>query len=126
MVHVASSWRSRGDEAKGRWVDAIGRIGLFYPNFVVFIVLGPRGNLVFWLVLAVLKPNRIIRMYTDANCSSFHLRSSSYGLDMTHIESVISLAPNPGRPAKEWGRPVPPWVGWVQAFCHVLSPCHII
>jgi hypothetical protein len=26
------------------------------------------------LLLAVLKPNRIIRKRTDANCSSFHLR----------------------------------------------------
>jgi hypothetical protein len=25
-------------------------------------------------LLAVLKPNRIIRKYTDANCTSFHLR----------------------------------------------------
>jgi hypothetical protein len=26
------------------------------------------------VLLAVLKPNRIIHEYTDANCSSFHLR----------------------------------------------------
>jgi hypothetical protein len=26
------------------------------------------------MLLAVLKPNRIIRKHTDANCSSFHLR----------------------------------------------------
>jgi hypothetical protein len=49
MVHVASLWRSRGDEAEDRWVDATGYIGLFDPNFAVFIVLGPRGILVFWL-----------------------------------------------------------------------------
>jgi hypothetical protein len=48
-----------------------------------------------------------------------HLRSSSYRLNMTHVESVILLAPNLGRPA-------PPWVGWAWAFCHVISPCHII
>jgi hypothetical protein len=48
-----------------------------------------------------------------------HLRSSSYRLNMTHVESVILLAPNLGRPA-------PPWVGWARAFCHVISPCHII
>jgi hypothetical protein len=46
MVHVASSWRSRGDEAKDGWVDAMGCIGLFYPNFVVSIVLSHKGNLV--------------------------------------------------------------------------------
>jgi hypothetical protein len=48
-----------------------------------------------------------------------HLGSSSYRLNMTRVESVISLAPNPGQPAKEW-------VGWAQAFCHVISSCHII
>jgi hypothetical protein len=34
MVHVASSWRSRGDEVKDGWVNATGYIELFYPNFV--------------------------------------------------------------------------------------------
>jgi hypothetical protein len=51
MVHVASSWRSHGDEAEDGRVDAIGCIGLFYPNFAVFTVLGPRDILVFWLGL---------------------------------------------------------------------------
>jgi hypothetical protein len=49
MVHVASSQRSRGDEAENGWVDAMGCTGPFYPNFIVFIVLGPRGILVFCL-----------------------------------------------------------------------------
>jgi hypothetical protein len=44
MVQVASSWRSRRDEAEDGWVDATGYIGLFYPNFVVFIVLGHKGS----------------------------------------------------------------------------------
>jgi hypothetical protein len=46
MVHVASSWGSRRDEAEDGRVDAMGCIGLFYPNFVVFIVLGHKGSLV--------------------------------------------------------------------------------
>jgi hypothetical protein len=46
MVHMASSWRSRGDEAKDRRVDAMGYIRLFYPNFIVFIVLGHKDSLV--------------------------------------------------------------------------------
>jgi hypothetical protein len=46
MVHVASSRRSRGDEAEDGWVDAMGCIGLFYPNFVVFVVLGRKDSLV--------------------------------------------------------------------------------
>jgi hypothetical protein len=39
IVHVASSRRSRGDEAKDGWVDVTGSIGPFYPNFFIFIVL---------------------------------------------------------------------------------------
>jgi hypothetical protein len=35
---------------------------------------------------------------------------------MTHLESVISLVPNPGRSAKKCGQPFPPWVGWARAF----------
>jgi hypothetical protein len=46
MMHVASSRRSCGDEAEDGRVDATGCIGLLYPNFVVFIVLGHKGNLV--------------------------------------------------------------------------------
>jgi hypothetical protein len=46
MVHVTSSWRLRGDKAEDGWVDATGCIGLFYPNFIIFVVLGYSGNLV--------------------------------------------------------------------------------
>jgi hypothetical protein len=47
IVHMASSWRSRGVEAEDRRVNATSCVGPFYPNFAVFIVLGPRSNLVF-------------------------------------------------------------------------------
>jgi hypothetical protein len=46
MVHVASSWRSCGDEAEDRRVYATGCIGHFYPNFTIFVVLGHKGSLV--------------------------------------------------------------------------------
>jgi hypothetical protein len=46
MVLVASSLRSRRDEVKDGWVDATGCMGLFYPNFAVFIVLGHKSSLV--------------------------------------------------------------------------------
>jgi hypothetical protein len=46
MVHMASSQRSRGDEAEGGRVDATGCIGLFYANFAVFVVLGHKDILV--------------------------------------------------------------------------------
>jgi hypothetical protein len=51
MVHVASSWRSRGEEAEDGRVNTTGCIGLFDLNFIVFSVLGPKGILVFWLDL---------------------------------------------------------------------------
>jgi hypothetical protein len=35
-----------GGEAKDRWVDVMDYIGLFYPNFTVFVILGHKGNLV--------------------------------------------------------------------------------
>jgi hypothetical protein len=47
MVHVASSRRWREVEAEDGRVDAMGCIKLFYPNFVIFIVLGSKGILVF-------------------------------------------------------------------------------
>jgi hypothetical protein len=46
MVHMASSRRLHGVEAENGRVDASGCIGLFYPNFAIFIVLGPKGILV--------------------------------------------------------------------------------
>jgi hypothetical protein len=51
VVHVASPRRSREDEAEDRRVDVTGCIELFYPYFVIFIVLGARGILVFWMSL---------------------------------------------------------------------------
>jgi hypothetical protein len=51
MVHMASSWRSHGDKVQDGRVDATGYIGRFYPNFAIFIVLGPEGILVFRLGL---------------------------------------------------------------------------
>jgi hypothetical protein len=47
MVHLASSQRLRGVEAEDGQVYAMCCIKLFYLNFVVFIVLGPKGILVF-------------------------------------------------------------------------------
>jgi hypothetical protein len=46
MVLVASSRRSHGDKAEDRRVNAMGCIGLFYPNFAIFVVLGHKGSLV--------------------------------------------------------------------------------
>jgi hypothetical protein len=46
VVHVASSWRLREDEIKDGRVDATTYILLFYPNFVIFFVLGHKGSLV--------------------------------------------------------------------------------
>jgi hypothetical protein len=46
MVHVTSSRRSHRNEAEDGWVDATGCVRLFYPNFVIFIVLGHKDSLV--------------------------------------------------------------------------------
>jgi hypothetical protein len=46
MVHIASSRRSRVYKAEDGQIDATGCIKLFYPNFVVFVVLGHKGCLV--------------------------------------------------------------------------------
>jgi hypothetical protein len=46
MGHVASSRRSRGDEAEDGRVIAMGCIRLFYPNFAISVVLGHKGSLV--------------------------------------------------------------------------------
>jgi hypothetical protein len=47
MVHVASLWRLRQVEAEDGRINMTSCIGPFYLNFLVFIVLGLRGILVF-------------------------------------------------------------------------------
>jgi hypothetical protein len=44
MMHVASLRSSHEDEVKDGWVDATGCIRLFYPNFVIFIILYHKGS----------------------------------------------------------------------------------
>jgi hypothetical protein len=51
VVPMTSSWRLHEDEVKDGRIDATGCIGLVYPNFVIFLVLVPRGILVCWLGL---------------------------------------------------------------------------
>jgi hypothetical protein len=51
MVNVASSRMLCRVEVQDRRGDAMGCIGPFYPNFTIFIVLGPSGVLVFYLGL---------------------------------------------------------------------------
>jgi hypothetical protein len=47
MVHVASSQRLCRVQAEDGCVNATCCIGSYYPYFTVFIVLCPRGSLVF-------------------------------------------------------------------------------
>jgi hypothetical protein len=58
MVHVASSRISCGDEPEDRRVDVMGCIGLFYPNFAVFIVLGYKA--VWPLVFLYIGPQGLV------------------------------------------------------------------
>jgi hypothetical protein len=43
---VVPSRRLRQRQVKDEWVDATGYVGLYYPTFSVFNVLGPRGIVV--------------------------------------------------------------------------------
>jgi hypothetical protein len=47
VVRVAPKQRSHEDEVEDGLVDAIGCVRPFYPNFVIFLLLGSRGSLVF-------------------------------------------------------------------------------
>jgi hypothetical protein len=47
VMHVTSLQRSRGVEAEDGWIDVTGCIGPLYPKIVVFIVLCPKGIVVF-------------------------------------------------------------------------------
>jgi hypothetical protein len=47
MVHVASSWRLHQGQVEDGRVDATGCVGPYYSCFAVFIILSPRGVLVF-------------------------------------------------------------------------------
>jgi hypothetical protein len=51
VVHAKSSQRLREDEAEDGRVNAKGYIILFYPYFIIFIVLDPRSISVFWMGL---------------------------------------------------------------------------
>jgi hypothetical protein len=47
VMHVAPSWRSREDQVKNGWVDAMSYTGPFYPKIIIFYILGYKGILVF-------------------------------------------------------------------------------
>jgi hypothetical protein len=53
MVHVASSWRSRGSEVKDGRFDGVGcgtvEVGPNYHSLDEILLLVHRGILVFWL-----------------------------------------------------------------------------
>jgi hypothetical protein len=44
---VVPSWRLHWDQVEDGWVDAMGYVRPYYPYFVVFYVLDPRGIVVF-------------------------------------------------------------------------------
>jgi hypothetical protein len=51
VVHVAPLWRLRQDQVEDGHVDAMGCVGPCYLYFTVFLVLGTRSILVFYLSL---------------------------------------------------------------------------
>jgi hypothetical protein len=50
-------------KAEDGWVDAMGCIGLFYPNFAIFFVLGHKGSLVISFLI-----NRTSRAGGEVSC----------------------------------------------------------
>jgi hypothetical protein len=63
-----------------------------YAMSCLTLMIMPAEDVGFW-VLAVLKPNRLIRKHTYANCSNFHLRvflglSNPQGQRQTSILSI--------------------------------------
>jgi hypothetical protein len=52
VVHVASSWRSHGSEAKDSWFDDVGcgaaEVGPNYHSLVIVFILARKGILVFY------------------------------------------------------------------------------
>jgi hypothetical protein len=65
MVHVTSSQRSRGDEAKNGRVNMTDYISLFYSNFTVFVVLRHKDSLVISFPI-----NRTPRAGEEASCNT--------------------------------------------------------
>jgi hypothetical protein len=53
IVHVTSSWMLHRVEAKDGRVDVTNCIRLFYPNFIISVVLDPRDILVFFYLLVL-------------------------------------------------------------------------
>jgi hypothetical protein len=47
VVHMVSSQRLCEDEVEDGRVDAVGCVRPYYPYFAIFVILGPRGILVF-------------------------------------------------------------------------------
>jgi hypothetical protein len=46
VVHVTPSWILRQSQVEDGWVDAMGCVRPCYVCFAIFILLGPRGNVV--------------------------------------------------------------------------------
>jgi hypothetical protein len=55
MVHMTPSWRLRRNQVEDGRVDVMVYIELFYPTFVIFIVLGTRGIVIFYSFACVYK-----------------------------------------------------------------------
>jgi hypothetical protein len=51
VVHVPQSRRLHRSQVEDGWVDAMGCVELCYPCFAIFILLGPRGIVVIFILL---------------------------------------------------------------------------
>jgi hypothetical protein len=53
VIHVAPSWRLRQSQVKDGWVDAMSCVGPCFPCFTVFILLRPRGIVLYYVLGAL-------------------------------------------------------------------------
>jgi hypothetical protein len=74
-MHVAPSQRLHRSQVEDEWVDVIGCIGTYYPYFVVFILLGPRGIVVISLLLESI--NRTLERWSSLPLLTFSFPFSS-------------------------------------------------
>jgi hypothetical protein len=118
MVHMASSQRLHGDEAEDERVDVIGCIGLFYPNFIIFIVLGHKGSLVISFPI-----NRTQGLVERIKHSAIPLPPPSYssflrGVGVLHgIRYVRTESERSLQSSKEWENVVAVFTHCRLLFC---------
>jgi hypothetical protein len=91
MVHMASSQRSCGSEAKDEHVNTMGCIRLFYLYFPVFVILGHKGHFSL-LVRPINKTNQDWWLIATSHTFNFAvLRFRVVRQDLNFVSQIIKL-----------------------------------